>query len=143
IQSAAVPVNVWHHFINNVLVELLMTDSFILRVHLVIQPALAIDAVNGIHPDLPAVDKGAELFYQVKSFILQEISRRCRQHQKRETIIAVRDCFHFLIEVWAMPLGYFSSHLILYMIYIMKPDFTDLTNFTNFLLRLLRHRLQE
>ncbi len=69
-----------NNFVVNVFVELHMPDRLVARVHLIIEPAFAVDAVDRKDLHFARIDVGANGIDEVETLVFQVI--RCRRWQE-------------------------------------------------------------
>ncbi|MNL53502.1 hypothetical protein D3C87_1767540 [compost metagenome] len=102
-----------HHLLDHVIVKRLVPDSFVVAMHMWIQPAFGVDTVNAIHLHLTGINIRLDALDQPVPFIFQEI-RCCRwDEQQRNSIVPVNGNFHFLVKRRTKPSGYMALHCLI------------------------------
>src|SRR6476469_5992254 len=74
-----------------------------MRRHLLVQEAVAIDAVDGIRAQLAGLDERFNRIDEIEAFILEIVGGCCGKHEQRWSGVPVRDERHFHVQVWAIP----------------------------------------
>ncbi len=92
-----------HDLINDILVVLLMPHGAVRRRNVLIQPALAVDAVDGERFDLSRVNERLDGIDEIESLVLEVVGGRRGEHQQRQTVMAIDGNFHLLVQVGAVP----------------------------------------
>ena len=90
-------------FVEDILIELLMPDRLMPGIHMIIQPAFHVDAVDGKDLYFSVVDIRLYAIDQLKSFILEKIGRSCRHKQQGEAIVAVHCNRHVFAKGRTVP----------------------------------------
>ena len=97
-------------FAVNVLVELLVSDAFVAGVHIFVEPAFGIDAVDGKHFYLSGIYMRGNGINHQEALVFEVVGGGGGQQQQGESIMAIDGNFHLLVEGWAVPMMYFSMH---------------------------------
>ena len=95
---AGVVLDIRHDFAGNVLVELLMTDRLVTRVHFAVEPALGIDAVDRKHLDFAGIDVRLDHIQEEKSLIFEVICSGSWNEEQGKSKMAIDGDFHFLVK---------------------------------------------
>src|SRR5712692_1158186 len=95
--------DVGHDFTRDVVVVLSLAKRFVFRVDLVIEPAFPVDAVYGKDFDLAGFDRILDRVDNIEALVLEKIGRRRREHQQRESKVAIGHDLHGLVQAWAVP----------------------------------------
>ena len=91
-------------------VELLVADGLVPRVHVVVEPALAVDGIDREDLHLAAVDEGRDGVDDMEPLILEVIGGGGGKHQEREAVVAVDGDLHVLVKAGAVPLVDLAVH---------------------------------
>src|SRR5688500_12639465 len=95
--------NVRDNLTGDVLIKLLMADSFVPRMHFAVQPAFRIDAVDGENFDFSRTYIRLDDIQQKKSLVFEVVGSRCRYQEQCKTEVPIDANFHVFIERWAVP----------------------------------------
>src|SRR5690606_18117523 len=108
----AIP-DVRHDLVADVVIVLLLPDSFVVGMDAAVEPAFLVDAVDGKDFDLTRFDIFADNFDDVKAFVFEVIGSGRWEHEQREAILAVGNNLHALLQAGAEPSIYDTLHLSL------------------------------
>lgn len=92
-----------HDFLKDILIELLMPDRLVAGVHIGVEPALCVDAVDGKHLHFARIDRACNGINQVKALVLQVVGGSCWQKEQRKAVVPVDGNFHLFVEAGAVP----------------------------------------
>src|SRR5882724_3823079 len=85
----------WQHFVCYVTIESRQQLCLQVRRHLLIEQAVLVDAIYGVSTNTPALDVWPYGIHQMKSFILEIVSRRGGKHQQWLACMAIGHQRHF------------------------------------------------
>jgi hypothetical protein len=102
--------NEWNDFLHNILIELLVPNGAVWRWHVLIQPALTVNAVDRERLQLARIDKWLDGINKIESLVFEEVSSRGGEHQQGEAVMSVHCNLHLLVEVGTVPCVDFSVH---------------------------------
>jgi hypothetical protein len=74
-----------------------------MRRHLLIQQTVAVDAINGISPELAALDVRPDRFNEVETFVLEVIRSGGGKHEKWLARMTVSHEGHLDVQILAEP----------------------------------------
>ena len=92
-----------YNLVKNIFVELLVADGLMSGMHILVEPALRVDAVDRKHLHLTLVDLPADGVDQLKALVFQKIRGSGGEKQLGSTVVAVDGYFHCLVQGRAVP----------------------------------------
>lgn len=80
-----------------------MPDRFVAGVHIGIEPALRVDAVDGKHLHFARIDGPCNGVNQVEALVLQVVGSGRWQKEQGKAVVPVDGYFHLFVEAGAVP----------------------------------------
>lgn len=96
--------------VEDVVVKLLVADRLMARVHMPVEPAFRVDAVDRKDLHFTFIDWLTDGINEQEAFVFEVIGGGRRQQEKGKAVVAVGDNLHVFVEGWAVPALDFSSH---------------------------------